>query len=771
MTDREDNLTNDRLIREEQRHVDRLYARLDELRAEKEDQLARVRREGPSGSFQNISERDSFAALYEDRLAQLYAVEDRLAFGSLTLEGHAPGTDDRYIGRMGMTDAESQRILVDWRAPEAGTFYQATAFEPQGVARRRHLMLRGRTLVGLEDEVLSETFHGPTAGSGGDGALLAGLNAKRTGHMHDIVATIQKEQDEIIRRPLSGLTLVQGGPGTGKTAVALHRAAYLLYTHRERLSRSGVLLVGPSTAFLDYIERVLPSLGETGVVMKSVGELYPGVSTTIEDEPDSAEIKGRAVWKSILKRAVRQRQRTFPGPRPINVEGFQSTITPRMVKQAQEKARATRQPYNQAREVFAKTLMGLITEHVTEQVQASAPGSSADRSYVKDDVAASADVRVALNLAWMPIDPPRLLDELLSKPEQLVDAASELSSAEITALLRARARLTSGMTAEQRRRAWTVSDVPLLDELADLLGPVDVPHALRDRADAEQDARDTDNAERTLQNVDSMLTNVGVNGILTVDDVKTSLSVRAARVNAATAADTDRSWAYGHVIVDEAQELTHMQWSTIFKRVPVKSLTVVGDIAQASTPGAARSWTGALSPFVEDRFEELQLTINYRTPRQISDAAVEVARVLGTDLDAPRAIREGAGPQLTMIEGESWREGLVGVVGEEVRRAEGGLVAAIVPPGALAASRAALQTFPEVRVLDAHEAKGLEFDVVVLMDPEAVLRGAGGRVGSLYVAMTRSTQRLHVLGVDDLSADLRTILESHDHDDISEKGH
>ncbi len=765
MTDHEDQLR-----RDEQKHVDRLYARLDALRAEKEEQLARVRREGPSGSIQNISERDSFAALYEDRLAQLYAVEDRLAFGSLTMEGREPGEDDRYIGRLGMTDEDSHRILVDWRAPEAGTFYQATAFEPQGIARRRHLMLRGRTLVGLEDEVLSETFRGPTAGTGGDGALLAGLNAKRTGRMHDIVATIQSEQDKIIRRPMAGITLVQGGPGTGKTAVALHRAAYLLYTHRERLSRSGVLLVGPSSAFLDYIERVLPSLGETGVVMKSVGELYPGLVTTAEDTPASAEIKGRDVWKKILKRAVKQRQRNFPEPRPVNVEGFRTTITPGMVKHAQEKAKATRQPYNLAREAFAKTLMELITARVTEQVEAASPGSSADRSYVKDDVAASPDVRVALNLAWMPMTPERLLDELLSRPEQLVDAAAELSAAETAQLLRARRELVKDLSSRERRRTWTVSDVPLLDELADLLGPVTIPHALQDREEAEQDARDTHNAERTLENVDTMLANFGVDGVVTAEDIKKSLSVSAPRVTAASAADMDRSWAYGHVIVDEAQELTHMQWHTLFKRVPLKSLTVVGDIAQASTPGAARSWTQALSPFVEDRFEELQLTINYRTPRQISDAAVATARALGSDVQAPRPVRDGTAPVLTMTPGERWRDGLRSAVALEVEHADGGLVAAIVPSRALTAARAALAEFPAVRVLDAHEAKGLEFDSVVLMDPEAILDEASGRAGALYVAMTRSTQRLHVLGVDELAPELREILETVPEDHTPSKG-
>lgn len=732
------------IVEAEQRRVDALYARLDELRREKEAELSAVRRQGPSGSAQNVSERDSFAALHEDRLAQLFAVEDRLVFGSLTPEG---GGAETHIGRIGLTDAESQRLLVDWRAPEAGRFYQATAFDPQGVARRRHIMLRRRAVVGLDDEVLSPDFEGETVGTGGDGALLRGLNAKRTGRMHDIVSTIQREQDEIIRRPLAGVTVVQGGPGTGKTAVALHRAAYLLYTHRDRLSRSGVLLVGPSSAFLEYIERVLPSLGETGVVMRTVGELYPGVATAREDAPLAAEVKGRAVWRDILKRAVRQRQRTFSRPREVNVEGFRTTITPGMVKHAQEKARATRQPHNKARDTFVSTLMDAVTERVTEQIKERSKGNKADRSYVAEDVAASSDVRVAVNLAWMPLTPEKVLGDLLTRPELLVDAAPELSSREIAALIR------------REPAAWTLGDVPLLEELADLLGPLDPHDARRLRERDDQDARDTQNAELALENVNTQLENFGVDGIISAEDVKRSMSGPERRVTAATAADLDRTWAYGHVIVDEAQELTPMQWHTVFKRVPIRSMTLVGDMAQASSPGSSRSWSEALGPFTGGRFDELALTVNYRTPRQISDAAVAVARELGAEIEAPRPIRDAAAPVLSTVAGERWREGLVEACAAELEQAGGGLVAAVVPRRAAAPAREALAGLPEVRVLGAHEAKGLEFDSVVLMDPEAVLEDDGGRPGSLYVAMTRSTQRLHVLAVDSLPPGVQGILD------------
>src|SRR6476620_4876203 len=259
----------------EQGYVDTLYHRLDTLRARTAAELAAVRRAGPSGTHQNRSERDSFATLHEIRLAQLEAVEDRLAFGRVDLRDGSR----RYIGRIGLSDDEQTQLLVDWRAPAARGFYQATAAAPGDVVRRRHLATRGRKVTGLEDEALDLAALDATQRSTltGEGALLAAVGAARTGRMGDIVATIQAEQDRIIRSDLTGVLVVQGGPGTGKTAVALHRAAYLLYTYRELLGRSGVLVVGPNSLFLRYIEQVLPSLGETGLVMSTPGALYPGI--------------------------------------------------------------------------------------------------------------------------------------------------------------------------------------------------------------------------------------------------------------------------------------------------------------------------------------------------------------------------------------------------------------------------------------------------------------------------------------------------------------
>ena len=279
-------------IAAEQAHLDRLYQRIDELSASTEQQLGRVRSAGSQGTPQARSERDAFAQTLEQRLAQLRNVQDRLCFGRLDLL-----TGERHhIGRVGLSDEHQEKLLVDWRAPVAAPFYQATPAAPAGVLLRRHLTTRGRSVVGLDDEVmdLDAIDDEQRAALHGEGALMAAVRAPRTGRMGDIVATIQGEQDRIVRDELGGVLVVQGGPGTGKTAVALHRAAYLLFTHRQRLERSGVLVVGPGPLFLRYIEQVLPSLGESGVVMATPGTLFPGVEATGDDADDVAAVKGDA---------------------------------------------------------------------------------------------------------------------------------------------------------------------------------------------------------------------------------------------------------------------------------------------------------------------------------------------------------------------------------------------------------------------------------------------------------------------------------------------
>lgn len=740
-------------LEHEREYVAGLYARLDELRAEKEQQLARVRKAGPQGSLQNMSERDAFASLYEDRLAQLYAVDDRLVFGRLDLDSG----DERYIGRIGLTDEDQHRLMVDWRAPEAGAFYQATAHQRLGVRLRRHLMLRGRTVVDLEDDVLDASLLEDGASIHGSGALLAAVTAKRTGRMGDIVATIQSEQDAIIRSPLKGVLVVQGGPGTGKTAVALHRAAYLLYTHRERLKSAGVLLVGPSQSFMRYIDRVLPSLGETGVVMSSLGRLMPGIKAVAERDRRVAEIKGRLDMAEIVAAAVAGRQRLPQGKRRMLVGGTPLILRPHQVKRARDRARSTGKPHNEARATFVKILLRELTDQLREELEASSgTGNTADRSYLAEDVRSSRDVRVALNLCWMPLTPQKLLSDLFSRPDLLAAAAPQLTQAERALLVR------------DADAPWTEADVPLLDEAAELLGELD-PSAERTQAALEaQRTRDLANAEATLLNVNAALEEIGVEGSITAEELMEANQATDRWVSAAERAATDRTWTYGHVVVDEAQELSPMQWRLIFRRCPLKSFTIVGDIAQASSAAGAASWSSALEPFTGDRYELVELTVNYRTPSRITTLAADVAQAAGLRVSTPQAVREGDWePVIQRLEEATLEDHLVGGVREDLGRIDGGLLAVIVPRDREAGvARLLRNTYggrvgsgsggagQDIVVTTAAEAKGLEFDAVVIVDPSTLVAEAGGLVGDLYVAMTRATQTLRVLSTTELPGGL-----------------
>ena len=664
----------------------------------------------------------------------------------------------RYVGRIGLATEEHERLLIDWRAPEAGTFYQATAFNRQGVRRRRHLMLERREVTGFEDDVLdSAMLDDEDASLHGEGALLAALNRKRTGRMGDIVATIQAEQDAIIRADLAGVRVVQGGPGTGKTAVALHRAAYLLYTFRERLNNSGVLVVGPSSSFMWYIERVLPSLGETGVVMSSLATLYPGLRAVPETNPAVARVKGDLRMAEVIKKAVADRQKVPATSVRLAVDSMDITLSPKLVKHARATARSTGKPHNEARETFVKVLLKELTRQLNEKLDAAA-GHAVDRPYLEEDVRNSLDVRRAINLAWMPLSAETLVRSLFSKPEYLASATQDiLTDAERQVLVR---------SADQ---PFTESDVPLLDEAAELLGDFSkvTGAAAAQRAEAAHQAN-LENARKALENAHQQLEDIGVDGVITAEQIAELNEETGERMTAARAAKSDRTWAYGHVVIDEAQELSAMQWRLLMRRCPMKSFTVVGDIAQASSAAAASSWAQALKPCIGERFHLDELTVNYRTPAQISDAAVSVARAAGLEISAPRAIREGNwSPSTRVVGAENLIPSVVATVSEEVAQGGGGLIGVIVADSRYREVASAISTAHrdntgtsksalehQILVLTPWEAKGLEFDVVIIVEPMDLIEAANGSVGDLYVSMTRPTQRLHLIAGTDLPAGL-----------------
>ena len=735
-------------IAHEQQYADVLYRRVDELTAQVERNLERTQRNTGGGTHQNRSERDAFMALYEDRLVLLRSVARNVLFGRLDTDEGAR----LHIGRIGLFTAEREQLLVDWRAPAAAAFYQATSVNRLGVRLRRHIVSRGRTIVALEDDVLDQAViaDGDVVLQG-EGALLAAVSSQRTGRMGDIVATIQAEQDRIIRSDNRGVMVVQGGPGTGKTAVALHRAAYLLYTHRKRLEHTGVLIVAPSAGFLRYIERVLPSLGESGVVMTTPGELFPGIHATAHDTDEIARIKGDPLMADLLARAVKKRQRVPRETTTVHVHGTALTIPPQLIRDARRDARATHRPHNQARTVFIRAALERLVELYEQALIAH--GNTVlpeDRADLLADLRGDRDVQRTLNLAWLPYTPEMFLRVLFAHPERLRDAAPKGMSA-----------ATAARLARAKDAPWTVEDVPLLDEVAELLGEDEAV----ERAQAERDRRtareDIDYARRVLEDLDP-------EGLVQAEDLAERMASSHDRRTLAERAATDRTWAFGHVVVDEAQELSPMMWRALMRRNPGKSFTVVGDVAQTSAAAGTRSWQEALSLFVEDRLSVEPLTVNYRTPRRIMDAALTVAAAHELPVTPVTSVREGD-HDITVHHAPT--AGLATAVAERTAHLMGqavGRIAVITAPhrtndvhAAVAAAvpdasvgRGSTGVDDTVAVMTAQDAKGLEFDAVIVVEPQELLEGHDRGAGDLYVAMTRPTQLLELVHARDLPAGL-----------------
>ncbi|MFD5908751.1 HelD family protein [Streptomyces massasporeus] len=734
-------------MRQEQEFIDGLYARVDALRGDAETSVTDALAQGNT-PMQARLERDILVAERSGLLAALNAVDGSLCFGRIDLTS---GVSHR-IGRIGLRtdDAERTPVLIDWRADVARPFYLATGHTPMGLRRRRHIATDGRRVTHLHDEILdlgdaTRTGHeDPT----GDAVLLAALNSARTGRMSDIVQTIQADQDRIIRAPHRGVMVVEGGPGTGKTAVALHRAAYLLYEHRELLAKRAVLIVGPNPAFLGYIGEVLPSLGETGVLLATVGELFPGVRASATDTPEAAAVKGRAGMADVLAEVVRSRQ-ALPDP-VIAIEHDREVLMldDGLVGVARERTRAAKLPHNAAREHFEGHILNTLTELYAERIGTDPfDGSSlldpSDITQIRDDIAENPEVRSAIDQLWPVLTPQRLVADFLAAPEEFLSAEdAEAVRRPVT-------------------RRWTVADVPLLDEAAELLGDDD--RLARERAARErqeqiayaQGVLEVSYASRTYEFEDKEEDDPEGSEVLSAHDI-----IDAERFaerheeddhrSAAERAAADRTWAFGHIIVDEAQELSPMAWRLLMRRSPTRSMTLVGDPAQTAEAAGVGSWSGILAPYVEDRWEHTRLGVNYRTPAEIMDVAAAVVRAEHPEFEPPSSVRStGVRPWARATDD---LPGAVAKAAGELTPAEGRL--AVIAPRDLHRSLAARldgvtagaepDLTQTVVLLDPRQAKGLEFDSVLVVEP--------GRYGTsdLYVALTRATQRLGVLHTGEL---------------------
>ena len=759
-----------------------LYGLLDAARRRSENALREVHgRGGAGGTFAAQVEREVSAAELARRLSQLNGVERGLCFGRMD------DTDRRtfYIGRIGLHDEEYEPVLIDWRAPAARPFYAATPNDPAGLLRRRHLYTRGRTVVGLDDEVfdLDRMTEADRRGLAGEAMLLATVGRGRTGRMSDVVATIQAEQDRVIRSALAGVVVVQGGPGTGKTVAALHRAAYLLYTHRKTLERRGVLIIGPNATFLRYISQVLPSLGETDVVMSSLGELFPGVAATAEDEPEAATAKGDLQMVRILRAAVRDRQRVPRHDLEVEADGVPLRIPADICERARIRARGMRRPHNVARKLFVTEMLDALAREEAAVLGRSL--DSDDLPHARERLWEEDPVREAIDRLWPYLTPQQLVAGLFGDEGTLRRAAPRLPAAERALLQRSPGT------------AWTVADVPLLDEAAELLGPDDSADRALRRVAERQRQEEEEYAQGVLE-----LTGLAGQGLVDAAMIAGRNRDEGPDLTTAERAAADRTWAYGHVIVDEAQELSAMAWRMIMRRVPTRSMTVVGDVAQTGNAAGARSWGEMLDRYVKDRWREERLTVNYRTPAEIMAVAADVLAAIAPDEQPPesvreegahpRAVRAGAaaagpdGPGLDRpgLDGPGLdrpgldRPGLGGpgpdgtaefgatvalVVAEELAgltAAEEGRLAVIAPaarqaelaaaiPGAVAGDRAEALDAP-VALLTVAQAKGLEFDRVVLADPAGIIAQSPQGGHDLYVAITRATHRLAVVHEGDL---------------------
>jgi DNA helicase IV len=703
-------------IAAEQIAIDRVYARLDDLRGEALTRLAVVRRDGPSGSPQNRSERDAFASLYEDRVATLDAVEDRLCFGRLDLVSG----ERLSIGRIGISDPDYVPLLTDWRAPAAAPFYGATAADPQGVINRRHITTSGRRVESVEDDVLDVEAikaSGRDGALAGEGALLASLNAPRTGKMSDIVATIQAEQDAVIRAPLKGALLVQGGPGTGKTAVALHRAAYLLYHNRERLESSGVLFIGPSPTFLKYIDHVLPSLGETGAVSTTLAGLVRGTPIAKREVDDVAAIKGRVGMTYVIEAAVRERQRLPRSDTEVSIDGRIIVLRRSDIADAQSHARRDGAPHNTARVTFVKHMIRRLGAQLMEQFGESL--GEADRKDLEKEIRDNREVRIALNLAWLPLAPEQLLRDLFSRPYLLDHAAARLTRVERDLLRRS------------SDAPFTDADVPLLDEAAELLG--DLPGG-----EEASNVPSTDEIEYARGVLD-----IFGGGLVTANALALRMAGTRERLSVAEHAARDRQWAFGHIVVDEAQELSPMAWRMLLRRCPSKSFTIVGDLAQTASAAGTHSWPEALDPLFADSWIERTLTVSYRIPASVAGVAQAFASAAGLPVSPLTAVRDLADAVRRTRVGDPVTEAgrLARAHSDRLAKSGGGTCAIIVAEVDRAAVLGVVADAPEIAVMSPGEAKGLEFDVVVVVEPGTI----GIKPGDLYVALTRPTSVLELV--------------------------
>jgi DNA helicase IV len=730
----------------EQGKVTAMYERLDVLRELARGELGRVQVEETTGTEQAWSERESFTRLFSGRFSQLSSVERGLCFGRID---EANG-DRFHIGRIGLFDDDYNPLLIDWRTPVAQVFYRATTVQPLGVKRRRHIRLHGRTVVGVDDDVLDADALGEGERSTliGEAALFASLGAGRTGRMNEIVATIQSEQDEIIRSGLPGVLVVQGGPGTGKTVVALHRAAYLLYTYREQLGRSGVLVVGPNPTFLRYIDQVLPSLGENDVTLATVSELFPGVTATAAEPAEAARIKGELAMADVIAEGIAGFRVVPTEPVRLKVNSEELVLRPDAVRKAQRGALKAQPLHNRARPIFVRRIIKALASQIIDRIGRQYLGD-ADIEDLEQDLFHDDQVLELLDRLWPELTPQLLVSVLFSSDKRLASAAPYLTRAERSAVLRP---LATG---------WAPSDAALLDEAAELLGETAAVVVGRKQQASDNAAAEEANRAYASGVVDIELTAERIEVMpWEIEQFRDLIAQRTQQL--ANPADDgerayDRTSVFGHVIVDEAQELSAMDWRMLMRRAPRRSMTIVGDIAQTGSAAGVRSWAELLDHYAPRRWRTAELTVNYRTPTEIMAVAARILAAIDPTLRPPTSVRDtGTAPYIDPVPASVLIDAVRSAIRTERAAIGDGRVAVIVPSSRYDEFAAALPEVAHshdpavldgaVALLDVPQSKGLEFDAVLIADPATITTTSDHGLSDLYVATTRATKRLTILG-------------------------
>jgi len=697
----------------EQAHIDRAYESLVAMR----EQALRMRKMTVGqvgGTAQERVERNYFDEKLVQMLNDIDIGDGALVFGRIDQAAEAGGEPEAFhIGRLAVHDGDNNQLVVDWRAPIAEAFYRATGREPMGLGRRRHFMVDGRTLTAIEDELFGQGHLGigPDDGLsdglsnapqlGGQSTLLATLRKGRSGQLGDIVATIQAEQDVIIRAPNKGVLVVQGGPGTGKTVVALHRAAYLLYTHRFPLADQGVLVVGPNRVFLRYIERVLPSLGESGVREVVLADLVPGVRFGAIDSPLAKRVKGDLRMVEVLERAIAQRQRSITETFEMPYGGSVLRLQPKSVSRVVREARKRAPRHNELCRTVEGEIVAMLLANESKKEDFSLGEARAKlREF--------SDFRRLMFAIWPSLAPDELLHDFFGSKALLRKAGEGiLTDEEIESLYRPRAESLSAAV-------FSDADVALLDTARHLLGPKPRKGGVVD--------------------------------------------------------EDDEPEQYGHIIVDEVQDLTPMQLQMVSRRSLNGAMTVVGDIAQATGPFAPGDWRDVLDLLPKNRDARVaELSVGYRIPRQIMEFAGRLLATAAPGQTPPTAVREGESePRIVATTSERVAATVASEAAELTKSIADGRVAVVCPDdmvddvaaaltaAGLAFGRAGEKALEaQLTIVPVSVVKGLEMDGVIVVEPTAMYESPDVGPRGVYVALTRSTQRLTVVHSRELPRELR----------------